>query len=42
MGQRYSTKHAGIDLPARFRFRPLERTSTGKIWLLDKQHVEMG
>jgi hypothetical protein len=31
MEQHYSTKHAGIDLPAHFMIGPLERAAMGKI-----------
>jgi hypothetical protein len=35
----YSTKHAGIDLPAHFMIGPLERAAMGKIMLLDAAAV---
>jgi hypothetical protein len=34
MEQHYSTKHAGIDLPAHFMIGQLERAAIGKIKLL--------
>jgi hypothetical protein len=34
MEQQYSTKHAGIDLPAHFMIRPLEKAAMGKMKML--------